>query len=152
MRGRMTFNRNFAEYWLPVILWMGFIFSMSSEAFSERNASSWDEAILRFLAPEISSQKVGLINKVIRKPGHVIEYFILGLLLFRAFRGDSTGKWNWRWPSLAVIVVIFFAAGDEFHQSLVPTRTASVVDVGIDTAGAVVAQFISPWWYWYKKK
>jgi VanZ family protein len=51
-----------------------------------------------------------------------------------------------------MIVVILFGASYEFHQSLVPTLTPSVMDVGIDTAGALVAQFITPWGYWYKKK
>ncbi|MGD0662387.1 MAG: VanZ family protein [Syntrophorhabdales bacterium] len=34
------------------------------------------------------------------------------------------------------------SAGDEFHQSFVATRTASITDVGIDTAGGVFAQVV----------
>jgi len=125
---------------------------MSTETFSSENTVSVVETILRFLAPKISSQEVDLIHALIRKSAHVVEYFILGLLLFRAFRGGSIGSWKWRWSFFALIVVILWAASDEFHQSFVPTRTASIVDVVIDTAGGVLAQFVSILWHRYKKK
>ena len=136
-------SRNFIKYWLPVILWMCFIFWMSTEAYSSYNTFSLTETILQFLFPRISSYEVGLIHAVIRKGGHVIEYFILSLLLFRAFRGGSTASWKWRWSLFGVIGVALWAISDEWHQSFVPTRTASVIDVGIDTAGGILAQFVS---------
>jgi VanZ family protein len=40
-------------------------------------------------------------------------------------------------------VVVLWAAGDEFHQFFIPTRTASAVDVGIDTASGMFAQLVS---------
>jgi VanZ family protein len=112
---------------------------MSTETFSSPNTFSLVETVIRFLVPKISFQEVGLIHAFIRKSGHVIEYFILGLLLFRAFRGSSIASWNWRWSFFAVIVVVLWAASDEWHQSFIPTRTASIVDVAIDTAGGVLA-------------
>jgi VanZ family protein len=148
----MTFNRNFTKYWLPVMLWMCFIFWMSTETFSSPNTFSWIEILLRFLVPNISSQEMVFIHALIRKVGHVMEYFILGLLLFRTFRGGSISSWNWRWSFFAVIVVALWAASDEFHQSFVPTRTASAVDVGIDIAGGILAQFVGALWHRYKKK
>ena len=152
MKVKLTFNRNFVKYSVPVIFWMCFIFWMSTETFSSQNTLSVVETILRFLIPKILSQEVDLIHVFIRKSGHVIEYFILGLLLFRAFRGGSIGSWNWRWTFFAVIVVVLWAASDEFHQSFVPTRTASVVDVIIDTAGGILAQFVGVLWHRYRKK
>ena len=125
---------------------------MSTETFSSQNTFSWTETVLLFLFPKISSQEMGLIHTFIRKAGHVIEYFILGLLLFRAFRGELTLSWSWRWSFFAVIVGALWAATDELHQSFVPTRTASIVDVGIDIAGGVLAQFVSILWYRYRKK
>ena len=110
------------------------------------------EILLRFLVPKIASQEMAFIHALIRKAGHVIEYFILGLLLFRTFRGSSTSSWNWRWSFFAVIVVGLWAASDEFHQSFVPTRTASAVDVGIDTAGGILAQLVGALWHRYRKK
>jgi VanZ family protein len=152
MKVKLTFNRKFVKYSVPVIFWMCLIFWMSTETFSAQNTLSVVETILYFLISKISSQELTLIHALIRKSAHVIEYFILGLLLFRAFRGSSIGSWNWRWTLFAVIVVVLWAASDEFHQSFVPSRTASVVDVAIDTAGGVLAQFVSILWYHYTKK
>ncbi len=147
----MTFIQNFKKYWLPVILWMCFIFWMSTETFSSGNTSSWVEEILLLLFPGIPLEQAELINFFLRRAGHVIEYFILGILLFRAFRGGSAAAWNWRWFGGALIVVVLWAAIDEFHQSLVPTRTASLVDVGIDTAGGILALFMIGLCHRYKK-
>lgn len=148
----MTFNRNIIKYLLPVIFWMCFIFWMSTGTFSSQNTFPLVETVLRFLVRNLSSQEVDLIHGWIRKSAHVAEYFILGLLLFRAFRGGSMGSWNWRWTFFAVMVVVLWAASDEFHQSFVPTRTASVVDVVIDTAGGVLAQLVIIFWHRYRKK
>jgi VanZ family protein len=142
VNARMTFFRNITRYWLPVICWTGVILWMSTETFSSGNTSFWVEKILFLLFPGISSEQAELINFFLRRAGHVTEYFILGLLLFRAFRGGSAALWNWRWFWGALIVVVLWAAIDEFHQSFVPTRTASLVDVGIDAAGGILALFV----------
>ncbi len=131
---------------------MCFTFWMSTETFSSENTFLWIKIVLRFLAPKISSQEIVLIHTFIRKASHVIEYFILGLLLFRAFRGDFTESWKWRWAFCAVIVVTLWAATDELHQSFLPTRTSSAVDVSIDTAGGILAQIVSALWHRYRKK
>ena len=148
----MVFNRNLTKYWLPVILWMCFIFWMSTETFSSENTFSWTEILVHFLLPKISSQEVLFINALIRKAAHVVEYFVLGILLFRTFRGSSVSSWNWRWPIFAVIVVALWAASDEFHQSFVPSRMASAADVAIDTAGGILAQFVAFLWHHGRKK
>jgi VanZ family protein len=125
---------------------MGFIFWMSTGTFSAENTSSIIEPILRFLVPAISQQSLDMIHGLIRKCGHFTEYFILGLLLFRAFRSGSVETKTLRWAFFSIIIVIIYASSDEFHQSFVSTRTASVVDVGIDIAGGVIAQIISGIW------
>jgi VanZ family protein len=108
--------------------------------------------LLGFLIPKISSQELSLIHAVIRKAGHVTEYFILGLLLFRSFRGSSISSWNWRWSFLAIVVVVLWAASDELHQSFLLTRTGSAVDVGIDSAAGILAQFVGALWHRYRRK
>ena len=136
---------SFAVDWLPVILWMGVIFWMSTETFSAENTSSVLGKILFVLAPGIPPQAAEWVHLMIRKAAHVTEYFILGLLVFRAFRGGSALSWSYRWAFLAIIVVALFAVSDELHQSFVRARGASVVDVGIDTAGGLLAQVVIVW-------
>ena len=148
----MNFHQKFAKYWVPVILWMGFIFWMSTKTFSSEHTSPVVEKFLIFFLPGISSQELDLIHTFVRKTAHVTEYFVLGLLLFRAFRGGSTSSWSCRWFFLAIIVVVLYAVSDEFHQSFISGREASIVDVGIDTAGGILAQLVSVWRHCYWKK
>lgn len=143
----MPFKHHSLRYWVPVGLGMALVLWMSTGTFSEGNTSSFVKTVIRFLVPEISPREAYVIHDFIRKLGHATEYFILGLLLFRAFRGNSNESFSWRWPLSALSVVVLWAAGDEFHQSFIPTRTASPVDVGIDTAGGMFAQVVSAWRY-----
>ena len=131
---------------------MAFIFWMSTETFSSEKTLSWIEIVVRSLVPEISTHGLDLVHTVLRKAGRVIEYFILGLLLFRTFSSSSISSWSWRWSLYAVIIVVLWAVSDEFHQSFVSTRTASAADVGIDTAAGIFAQFVGALWHRYRKK
>jgi len=80
-----------------------------------------------------------MIHKVIRKLAHSAEYFVLGLLLFRAFRGDSKELRIPRWVFYSFMVLVIYAASDELHQSFIFSRTASLYDVGIDVLGGIIA-------------
>ena len=129
------------RYWIPVIVWMGVIFWMSTGSFSSANTAIIIETVLYFLFPGISAVQLDLVHGLIRKAGHVTEYFILCMLLFRAFRNESVQRWRLRWAIQAIVVVSFYALSDEFHQSYVSTRTASIFDVGIDVASGILALF-----------
>ena len=107
--------------------------------------------ILPYLFPALSEEAFLLIHMSLRKAAHVTEYFVLSLLLFRAFRGGSGAPWNWRWSFFSLLGVVLWAAVDELHQSFVPARTASIVDVGIDMAGGLLAQLVIALVYRYKK-
>ncbi len=132
--------RRILQYWFPVFMWMAFIFWMSTGTFSSDNTASVIGPVLLFLFPQISPKTVGIIHLIIRKCGHVTEYFVLGLLLFRAFRGDSIDSGTRRWTFAAFVVLLLYAASDEYHQSFVVARTASLSDIVIDAAGGVLAQ------------
>ena len=72
------------------------------------------------------------------KLAHVFEYAVFGALAFQALR-------RWRpLQSLALFAVaawlasVLYGMSDEFHQSFVPNRDASWLDVGYDSIGAVL--------------
>jgi VanZ family protein len=69
---------------------------------------------------------------VVRKGGHLSEYAILAASLYRALRRLGP----------AFIVAAIYAALDEFHQSFVATRTASLWDVAIDCLGAIIGLLV----------
>ena len=134
------------RYWTPLLLWMGIIFWMSTETFSSQNTSLIIEPIIRYLMPSITPEKVKVIHGAIRKLAHPTEYFVLGMLLFRAFRNGSKEPRIRRWAFYSVLFVALYAACDEFHQYFVSARTASLLDIGLDTLGGIVAQGVSALW------
>jgi len=138
----MSFGKKI-KYWLPVFLWIGFIFWMSTSTFSAQNTYLFFESLLRFFAPSISHKEIIVVHIFIRKLAHITEYFISGLLLFRAFREGSDKRRGGLWAFSSLLVVVIIAASDELHQSFVPTRTATLVDVGLDIMGGFLAQGVS---------
>jgi VanZ family protein len=131
--------RTFLKYWLPVLIWMGFIFWMSTGMFTAINTFHFFESFLRQFDPDITSRSIRLLNNSIRKIGHVTEYFVSGILLFRAFRAGSTEPRVPRWAFYSVLFVVLFAMSDEYHQSFVAGRTPAFLDVGLDTLGGLFA-------------
>lgn len=134
--------RVFLKFWLPVLVWMALIFSASSDSHSSEHTSRFFEPFLHWLFPQMSPAHIEDLHLVIRKCGHLTEYALLALLLWRAVRQplkNDPRPWNWPEAGLALSIVFLYAASDEFHQIFVPTRTAQVSDVLIDTAGGAVA-------------
>jgi VanZ family protein len=119
---------------------MGVIFWMSTGMFSSEHTSRFIVPFLNFFFPGLAPPQVDTIHGLFRKTGHVSEYFLLGLLFFHAFRSNSLQKWRLRWTIYSIIGVVFYAVSDELHQVFVSSRTASLIDVGIDSAGGVLSQ------------
>jgi len=138
----MSFKKK-VQYWFPAFLWISFIFWMSTGAFSAENTYLFIGPFLRFLLPSISTKEIVVFHAILRKLAHLTEYFISGLLLFRAFRNGTDTRQELRWAFLSLMVVVIIAATDEFHQLFVSTRTASLIDVGIDILGGFLAQCVS---------
>ncbi len=95
------------------------------------NTSRFVRPILVFLFPSADEPTLLFYHGIVRKLAHFTEYAILGLLAVRAFA--VTG----RRYLYALLVVTAVAFADEFGQSFRPTRTASLIDVGIDIAGGI---------------
>ena len=130
------------RHWLGVVLWMGLIFLMSTDLGSSAHTSRIIEPLVRWLNPEISSAALAWVHFLVRKAGHLSEYAILALLLLRAIRASrrlTPDMWSWKTAGLALLVAAAYAATDEYHQSFVAARTASLTDVLIDTTGALMA-------------
>src|SRR6266478_8176216 len=130
--------RRFVRYWMPVIVWMALIFLGSTDMLSAEHTSRFLVPFLRWLDPQISIATILSIHFALRKLGHLIEYGILAVLLWRALRGRLTSTGNLVIASLVFMVSAIFAASDELHQSFVPSRTASMRDVAIDIGGAMI--------------
>jgi VanZ family protein len=129
--------------WLPAVLWICCIFLLSTEYFSAERTSRIIEPLLRFLVPHITAREIEIIHFLVRKGAHMTEYCITSLLLFHSFRNTLPFQRHWRWVFYSLMIVIFVAATDEYHQAFVVSRTSSIVDVGIDIVGGILGQGIS---------
>jgi VanZ family protein len=124
---------------MPAVAWMLLIFAGSSDVLSAEHTSRFIVPFLLWLRPTISYETIATIHLVLRKLGHVTEYAILAALLWRALRGTFTALSRRTISICSFGLAAAFAVSDEFHQTFVPSRTATVHDVFIDCAGIVLA-------------
>jgi len=122
----------------PVVAWAALIFIGSSSILSGSNTSTFLVQPMRWLFPTASDSTLQLAHLLIRKAGHLTEYAILAWLAARAFRTSSNELLYRSWFLLALILVVLYSLSDEFHQSFVPSRSASIYDCMIDTVGGLM--------------
>jgi VanZ family protein len=117
---------------------MALIFFMSHQPGGESGAFS--RMVLEFLAScgfDLRSWFGDHAFWVVRKAAHFSEYFILYFLVAWALAHRTIV-----WPKtgyMALSIAILYAASDEVHQLFIPKRVGDIVDVGIDSLGALFA-------------
>ena len=107
-------SRKFLKF-IPVTLWMAMMFFLSSRS-------------------DLPSDKVYIVDFIMKKTAHFFEYTILFLLWFRALGNKN--------PIYAFMWSIAFAFSDETHQLFVPGRTGMLRDVAIDSSGMIISSFL----------
>lgn len=139
--------RRFARYVAPPILWMSVIFLASTDRGSSANTRPVVASLLRRYLPSVAAQMspeaVDRVDFTMRKAGHVSEYALLGFLLARAIHFGAPIPLRRRAMWAAWMVATGYAATDEWHQSFVPSRGATPIDVLYDAAGAAMGVMAS---------
>ena len=128
--------RLFSRY-LPLIAWLVFISFASSDNFNAGNTSRIIGPLILWLFPNTSPDTLAVVHFITRKIAHFTEYTILGFLAARAFRTSPHPAIKQRWFWICMTLVVVYALLDEYHQSFVPSRTASICDSLIDMAGGL---------------
>jgi VanZ family protein len=105
------------SYWLPVVIYAGFIFTLSS----------------------VPGKNIPGLFPYQDVVFHFLEYAVFALLITRAMKGSYPRMARVKRLLLVVAFALGYALLDEFHQSFVPGRTASLADAAIDTAGSFLA-------------
>lgn len=72
---------------------------------------------------------------------HASVWCVLGALFALTALRPTT-----RAAAVAILAAVVFGASDEFHQSFVPGRDASLLDLLADTVGATVGAFAVTWY------
>ena len=136
----------FVSHYLPLIAWLAFISFASSDNFNAGNTSRIIGPLILWLFPNTSLETLAIIHSTTRKIAHFTEYAILGFLAARAFRTSPRPTINQRWLLICVSLIVVYALVDEYHQSFVPSRTASFSDSLIDMAGGLTALLVVRKW------
>jgi VanZ family protein len=111
--------RSKIKYWIPAILYMAFLYYLSSRP-----------------APE-ELKWIPIIAKL--KLVHIIEYGILYFLVWYAVI-KTTSYNKLEAFSLALMFTILYGLTDEFHQIFVVGRTARLEDVVADGVGGILVE------------
>lgn len=111
--------KKFLIHWLPVLIWAGIIFYLSS-------------------VPDLKTELKQ--DFILRKIAHITEFAILAFLLFRAI--SAYGYETKRAVIYVFIIALFYAFSDEFHQFFIEGRQCSFRDVAIDSVGILISSII----------
>jgi VanZ family protein len=108
--------------WLPVVLYMAFIFGLSSISETPNLPGGSD------------------------KGAHALLYAGLGVLLVRALAGGLRRRITVAIALAATLIGAVYGVSDEFHQHFVPPRQVEALDVVADTIGTGAAAFALAGW------
>ena len=126
----------------PLLFWIAFISFASTGGFSADNTSLFIRPIVLWVFPNATEAQLAKIHFLMRKAAHFTEYAILARLAFRAFVTSSYAFIKQRAFQLSLVLIVSYSLLDEFHQSFVSSRTASIYDSFIDIAGGVAALLV----------
>lgn len=116
-------TRSILERWLPLLSWMTIIFLVSHQPAQELPA-------------------FGVWDMLVKKGGHFMAYAILAILSRRVAAGNQYAS-EW-----AMGITAVYAISDEFHQTFIPGRTGTPVDVIIDCLGGLTGLAV---WVWCRR-
>ena len=139
------------KVWIAAGLWMVVIAIESTDYLSSEHTSRILYPILHFLF-NMDLEHFKVWHHYIRKTGHFVGYFILSVLLFRAWKATLRlpSLWAMRWATIAFFMSALVASLDEWHQTFIPSRTGAFRDVLLDSTAALTAQFLI-FLFWRRK-
>jgi VanZ family protein len=123
------------KWWvLAAIFWMAVIFIFTQVPYSTGSSTSGAlEKLFRALYINADQASIDSLNFIARKATHITVFGILAILFYKsleAYRFAYVLSW---------VLTVIYAMSDEYHQSFMPGRTASIKDVFLfDSVGALV--------------
>jgi VanZ family protein len=102
--------------WAPAVLWAALIFTLSSMSGLPAPPSGFTD-----------------------KHAHFVIYAVLCALLVWGLTNRAPGRTTWSVAAVAAVLATLYGASDEWHQSFVPGREVSALDLAADAIGAALA-------------
>jgi VanZ family protein len=151
--------RRVAFVWTPALLGVVVIAIESTATFSAANTSSWLRPIAEAIFGHLSDPTWDEAHHLLRKSGHFLGYGTLCVLFLRAWlltlaENQRLSERAWRLSSWAraILSTAFIASCDELHQSFLPSRTGTFMDVVLDTCGATIVSGLVLAAVWKRRK
>lgn len=151
-RGFNPYRKDILKAWIPSLIWLAIIAVESTDLLSSSREGHFLYSVLTFFFGSINFEKFLVWNDHLRKLGHFVGYFVLSWFQFAAWRATifvpNAGNWALRWARISFLMTVMVATLDEWHQSLIPSRTGRFHDVVLDSSAALVAQLLI--WLWLR--
>lgn len=124
-----------------VLLWMGFIYYMSSMNSDDSNNVSIGVIDSIVDTSTKDDNDVDIMNTIIRKMAHASIYLVLGILVLNVFISINKNI-TYKHVIFTIIICLIYAISDEIHQLYVIGRTGRILDVFIDSIGSIIGSII----------
>ena len=128
--------------WVLVILCMVEIFMFSADPADESDKKSNFIIVSiaeimagRKLTGEEREKKIEENVLLVRKGAHFLIYFVLGFLVLSLLK--EYHDIDRKMLLIAFVISFIYACSDEIHQLFVVGRSGNIIDVGIDSLGAL---------------
>ena len=118
---------------LLTIIWMIVIFMLSNQNSIETNNTT--NIVYKIFGIENNSV---IVFNLIRKLAHLIEYLILGLLVYNMLKNFNISNVI----ICSILICIIYSCTDEIHQLFIQGRECKITDCLIDVFGSSIGIFI----------
>jgi VanZ family protein len=130
--------------WALVIAWAIIIFLFSNQTGDvSNNNNRFVVDLFKLVGVNLDSYFGGMIDFIIRKLAHFLEYFIFYYLIYNALVENTSRK-----SALitSLVIVFIYACSDEIHQAFIPGRGPAIRDVLVDTGGGLLCMILNILW------
>lgn len=132
--------------WMVVIFWFSSQVAQDSQGMSDRVLAMLEQLLPMTRSLHIENY-MDHMSVMVRKLAHFSEYAVLGVLSVLCAREFYRKHAYW----LGFIWCVLYACSDEIHQLFVPGRSGQLLDVCIDSCGALFG-ILCVWVWFYIRK
>ncbi len=122
---------------VATVVWAFVIFYMSTGTFGPGFTAPLLAGALSLVHLTVSPTGFEVLHLCVRKAAHLAEYAIFALLLCKSSE-EPPFPWRPRRLLGCFLIIAAYSLTDEYHQSFVPGRTASLRDCGFDSIGGAM--------------
>lgn len=124
-----------------LIIWIIFIFynSLQNGVKSNEASGTFVNLIYNLFNSLKININVNTLSIIIRKSAHVIEFLILGILIYINLKDNIKDKYFYLYLILLPIVIAIL---DESIQTFIDGRSGNFIDVLIDSFGSILGIYI----------